>query len=66
MSHISEYEVENILIDRLESIGYSFIKLNTYRMSLPISAHSLQNSTRKSWKKKAMRHPFLTQNLIVL
>ena len=29
MSHISEYEVENILIDRLESIGYSFIKLNT-------------------------------------
>ena len=30
MSHISEYEVENILIDRLESIGYSFIKLNTY------------------------------------
>lgn len=30
MSHISEYEVENILIDCLESIGYSFIKLNTY------------------------------------
>lgn len=27
MSHISEYEVENILIDRLESIGYSFIKM---------------------------------------
>ena len=28
MSHISEYEVENILIDRLESIGYSFITVS--------------------------------------
>lgn len=30
MAHISEYEVENIFLDRLESIGYSFIKLDTY------------------------------------
>ena len=30
MSHISEYEVENIFLDRLESIGYKFVKLNNY------------------------------------
>ena len=30
MSHISEYEVENMFIDRLESIGYKFIKLDDY------------------------------------
>ena len=28
MVHISEYEVEDIFIDRLEGIGYKFIKLN--------------------------------------
>lgn len=30
MSHISEYDVENIFIDRLEGIGYRFIKMNSY------------------------------------
>ena len=30
MPHISEYEVENMFIDRLESIGYKFIKLDDY------------------------------------
>ena len=30
MSHTSEYEVENMFIDRLESIGYKFIKLDDY------------------------------------
>lgn len=30
MAHISEYEVEKIFIDRLESIGYKFIKLGNY------------------------------------
>ena len=30
MVHISEYEVEDIFIDRLEGIGYKFIKLNNY------------------------------------
>lgn len=30
MAHVSEYEVENIFLERLEGIGYSFIKLNTY------------------------------------
>ena len=30
MAHVSEYEVENIFIERLESIGYQFIKLDNY------------------------------------
>lgn len=30
MSHTSEYEVEDIFIDRLEGIGYKFIKLDNY------------------------------------
>lgn len=30
MSHISEYEVENIFINRLESIGYDYVELSTY------------------------------------
>lgn len=30
MAHTSEYEVENMFIDRLESIGYQFVKLNDY------------------------------------
>lgn len=30
MSYISEYEVENIFVNRLESIGYQFVKLNNY------------------------------------
>ena len=30
MAHISEYEVENLFIDRLESIGYEFVALRDY------------------------------------
>ncbi|MDE6020866.1 MAG: type I restriction endonuclease subunit R [Ruminococcus sp.] len=30
MGRISEYEVENLFIDRLESIGYEYVKLNNY------------------------------------
>lgn len=30
MAHTSEYDVENKLIDRLEGIGYSFIKMDSY------------------------------------
>ena len=30
MAHTSEYEVEDIFIDRLEGIGYGFIKLGNY------------------------------------
>lgn len=66
MSHISEYEVENILIDRLESIGYSFIKLNTYEDVLANFRAQLAEFNAKKLEEKAMRHPFLTQNLIVL
>lgn len=30
MAHTSEYEVEDVFIDRLEGIGYKFIKLDNY------------------------------------
>jgi len=30
MAHISEYEVENKFIDRLESIGYEYVDLKDY------------------------------------
>ena len=30
MSHVSEYDVENKFIDRLEGIGYHFVKMDTY------------------------------------
>lgn len=30
MSHISEYDVETLFIDRLESIGYNYVDLKNY------------------------------------
>lgn len=30
MGHTSEYAVENMFIDRLESLGYKFVKMNSY------------------------------------
>ena len=30
MAHISEYDVENLFIDRLESIGYEFVDMSNY------------------------------------
>ena len=30
MGHTSEYAVENMFIDRLESLGYQFVKMNSY------------------------------------
>lgn len=30
MAHISEYDVENLFIDRLESIGYKFVEMTDY------------------------------------
>lgn len=30
MARTSEYEIENIFIDRLEEIGYEYIDINTY------------------------------------
>ena len=30
MAHTSEYEVETFFIDRLESIGYSFVEMHDY------------------------------------
>lgn len=34
MAHTSEYEVEDIFIDRLEGIGYKFIKLDNYERTI--------------------------------
>ena len=48
MAHISEYEVEDIFIGRLESIGYKFIKLDNYDDVLPISVNSLQSSMQRN------------------
>lgn len=28
---LSEYDVENLFIERLESIGYTFVKLDNYK-----------------------------------
>lgn len=30
MSHVSEYDVETLFIDRLESIGYNYVDLKNY------------------------------------
>ena len=30
MAHISEYDVENLFVDRLESIGYEFVDMSNY------------------------------------
>ena len=30
MAHISEYDVENLFIDRLERIGYEFVDMSNY------------------------------------
>ena len=30
MAHVSEYDVESLFIDRLESIGYRFVKMANY------------------------------------
>lgn len=30
MGHISEYDVENKFIDRLETIGYEYVELKNY------------------------------------
>ena len=66
MAHISEYEVENIFIDRLESIDYKFIKLDNYDNVLTNFENSLQNLMQRSWKKKDMWYHFRILSSIVL
>lgn len=55
MSHISEYEVENIFLDRLESIGYKFVKLNNYEDVLANFREQLAIFNAKKLEEKG--HP---------
>ena len=63
MGHTSEYAVENMFIDRLESLGYKFVKMNSYD---DVLANSLQNSMKKSWRKKVTLHHFRMLSSIAL
>lgn len=66
MGHTSEYAVENMFIDRLESLGYQFVKMNSYDDVLENFVHSLQNSMKKSWRKKVTLHHFRMLSSIAL
>ena len=52
MAHISEYEVENIFIDRLESIDYKFIKLDNYDNVLTNFREQLAKFNAKKLEEK--------------
>ena len=54
MSHVSEYEVENIFLDRLESIGYKFVKLNNYEDVLANFRGQLAIFNAKKLEEKAL------------
>ncbi len=49
MSHISEYDVETLFIDRLESIGYNYVDLKNYDDVLANFESSLPLLMLKSW-----------------
>ena len=61
-SRRSEYEVEDIFIERLEGIGYQFIKMSNYDDVLNNFEHSLLNLMQRSWKKQDIQQRFLMQN----
>lgn len=65
MSHISEYEVENMFIDRLESIGYKFIKLDDYDAVLANLRTQLALFNAKKLAEKDMLHHFQMQSSTV-
>ena len=52
MAHISEYEVENIFIDRLEGIGYEFSKMNNYNDVLANFREQLAKFNAKKLEEK--------------
>ena len=52
MAHISEYEVENIFIDRLEGIGYEFAKMNSYNDVLANFREQLATFNAKKLEEK--------------
>lgn len=60
MSHVSEYEVENIFLDRLESIGYKFVKLNNYEDVLANFREQLAIFNTKKLEEKG--HPVSFSN----
>ena len=58
MAHTSEYEVEDIFIDRLEGIVYKFIKLDNYDDVLANFREQLAKFNAKKLQKKDMMHHF--------
>jgi type I restriction-modification system DNA methylase subunit len=52
MAHTSEYEIEDIFIDRLEGIGYKFIKLNNYDEVLANFREQLAKFNAKKLEEK--------------
>ena len=52
MAHTSEYEVEDIFIDRLEGIGYKFIKLDNYDDVLANFCEQLAKFNAKKLEEK--------------
>ena len=60
---MSEYEVESLFIERLESIGYKFIKLDNYDDVLD---NSSQSSMQRNWKRNSMLHHFQMLSSIAL
>ena len=58
MAHTSEYEVEDVFIDRLEGIGYKFIKLDNYDDVLANFREQLAKFNAKKLEKKDMVHHF--------
>lgn len=52
MARTSEYEIENIFIDRLEEIGYEYIDINTYDDVLLNFRNQLAKLNEKKLKEK--------------
>lgn len=66
MAHTSEYEVEDIFIDRLEGIGYKFIKLDNYDDVLANFREQLAKFNAKKLAEKDMMHHFQMLSSIAL
>ena len=58
MAHTSEYEIEDIFIDRLEGIGYKFIKLNNYDEVLANFREQLAKFNAKKLEEKGTPRVF--------
>ena len=49
---LSEYDVENLFIERLESIGYTFVKLDNYKDVISNFREQLAKFNAKKLKEK--------------